>query len=107
MDCGKDVGGSVGPCKAGVAHGAGDHEGSWDSMQQVEQVCGFLDGVRSLGDHHAIDLAGRKASRNCVGQLSEVVERQRGTRLLAEVLDIDCHSTVGQAGNCGDQLLSR
>jgi len=99
----QDVRRPVGPGHRGVAHGAGDHDRRLGGQQQVQGVGGLLDGVRALGDHHPGAAAvQRVADRR--GELVQVVEGQRGARLLAEVHDAQAGPDAGQAGHRREQV---
>ena len=67
----------------GVAHRAGDHDGRVVGHGEVEEEGGLLDGVRAVGDHHAVR-AGRELGADPVGQRHEVGEAQRRARQRAQ-----------------------
>jgi hypothetical protein len=103
----QQVGRPVGARQRRVAHRAGDDERMGCGVQEIQQVGGFLDGVRALGDHHSVHSVHAAAGQpepDGIGQRGDVREGQRRTRYLPEVLDVDGDTGVGQAGHRGDEL---
>ncbi len=84
--CARQVRRAVRTRQIGAPHGPGHHDGRGGRAGEVEQEGGLLQGVRSLDHHHAGAVLGDVV--DAVDQFAQVLERQRGTRKPAEVLDL-------------------
>jgi hypothetical protein len=102
-DRGEQVRRPVVPGLGRVAHRAGDDERLRSAVPQVEQVRGFLDRVRALGDDDRIGARRVGVLRRDV-EVTQVIEGQRGTGQPPDVDDLDVRGYLRQAGNGGHEL---
>ena len=106
LDRGENIRGAVRTSHRRVAHRARHYHRRIRGQHQVEDVSDFLDRVRSLG-HHRADAAILQRLVDGSRQFVQVGEVERGSRLVAEVLDAEFGLRVTETGNRGKQVRCR